>query len=520
MLDLVKYVLEGLAVAFVSHYVTGGKLNIQEIVMLGITAAATFIVLDLFAPSVAVGTRQGAGYGLGGKLVNGGLVEGFDDDQGKAVRNVLANQVQRVADVADDVLDTIGAGNAVRSLYGKTQDLVARASEAAQQPGFEKQHEQVIEQVIDRVAGPVNSVVRNAVGGAGAHSRPFKYFTNEPEPFNGEESGPVHGNFPHNTQDTGCDGTPYKLVDGQYAAKIVLPGYNEHVKGYNYDEFDVSPSPRNTGTACSQPAEWNTCNAGDETLDTQSGGGRSNGNMIRRPVSRVRRGRQYGGAGEEEAVPSDAPAVDVASVDAPPATGAEAPDVVEETLQFDNSHRQADALYSGDLIMITNQGNYLQRGMIDSQIVFDKPLPKVGSNLSKLRFIHANKHDPTRQVRLDYGEPLFLMHNAYFNNTNQNKFVKYGERLQSHQDGRLFRVFKIYDANNVERKGPIEPGTEIYLVRGDQEGDNIHLKVENDKTVSSKATKENGSKFTIKLNRVYELQDKNLCVCPDDLLYP
>ena len=53
MIDLVKYILEGLAVAFVSHYVSGGNLSTQEILVLGMTAAVTFMVLDWFAPSVA-----------------------------------------------------------------------------------------------------------------------------------------------------------------------------------------------------------------------------------------------------------------------------------------------------------------------------------------------------------------------------------------------------------------------------------------------------------------------------------
>ncbi len=62
----VKYLVEGLAVAFVAYYFVGkGKLNIKDIVMLGITAAFVFAILDTFAPTVALGTRFGAGFGIG-----------------------------------------------------------------------------------------------------------------------------------------------------------------------------------------------------------------------------------------------------------------------------------------------------------------------------------------------------------------------------------------------------------------------------------------------------------------------
>lgn len=62
----VKYLIEGLAVAFVAYYFVGkGKLNVKDIVMLGITAAFVFAILDVFSPTVALGARFGAGFGIG-----------------------------------------------------------------------------------------------------------------------------------------------------------------------------------------------------------------------------------------------------------------------------------------------------------------------------------------------------------------------------------------------------------------------------------------------------------------------
>jgi len=75
MLDvqsLVKYLLEGIAVSVAAFYLTQKKNNLQEVLVLGIVAAASFLILDQFAPGVAGGARQGAGFGVGYQLVGGG----------------------------------------------------------------------------------------------------------------------------------------------------------------------------------------------------------------------------------------------------------------------------------------------------------------------------------------------------------------------------------------------------------------------------------------------------------------
>lgn len=61
----VKYLFEGLAVAFVAYYVAKGRLDTKDIIILGITAAFVFAILDTFSPTVALGTRFGAGFGIG-----------------------------------------------------------------------------------------------------------------------------------------------------------------------------------------------------------------------------------------------------------------------------------------------------------------------------------------------------------------------------------------------------------------------------------------------------------------------
>lgn len=50
--QIVKYLLEGLTVALASHLIAGDKLNVKEIIILGLTAAVVFMVLEYYAPSV------------------------------------------------------------------------------------------------------------------------------------------------------------------------------------------------------------------------------------------------------------------------------------------------------------------------------------------------------------------------------------------------------------------------------------------------------------------------------------
>ena len=66
---LVKYLLEGLAVALVAYYIPQKKMKLEEIAMISLTAAATFAILDLWAPSVGSWSRKGAGFGVGAGLV-------------------------------------------------------------------------------------------------------------------------------------------------------------------------------------------------------------------------------------------------------------------------------------------------------------------------------------------------------------------------------------------------------------------------------------------------------------------
>lgn len=64
-----KFLIEGLAVSAACWALPSKKLQLNEVVLIALTAAAVFAVLDLFAPEVGRGVRQGAGLGIGAGLV-------------------------------------------------------------------------------------------------------------------------------------------------------------------------------------------------------------------------------------------------------------------------------------------------------------------------------------------------------------------------------------------------------------------------------------------------------------------
>lgn len=66
---LVKYLLEGLAVAVAAFVLPGKTLKFGEVAMIALVATATFAILDIYAPSVGSSARQGAGFGIGAGLV-------------------------------------------------------------------------------------------------------------------------------------------------------------------------------------------------------------------------------------------------------------------------------------------------------------------------------------------------------------------------------------------------------------------------------------------------------------------
>jgi ABC-type Co2+ transport system permease subunit len=66
---VIKYLLEGLAVAVAMIIIPRRVPQLEEIVSVSVVAALVFAILDLLSPSVGLTARQGAGFGLGANLV-------------------------------------------------------------------------------------------------------------------------------------------------------------------------------------------------------------------------------------------------------------------------------------------------------------------------------------------------------------------------------------------------------------------------------------------------------------------
>ena len=64
-----KYFVEGAMVALAAFFIPRKKMDWEEILMIALTAAATFALLDMYAPSIGVTARQGAGFGIGANMV-------------------------------------------------------------------------------------------------------------------------------------------------------------------------------------------------------------------------------------------------------------------------------------------------------------------------------------------------------------------------------------------------------------------------------------------------------------------
>ena len=66
---IIKYVIEGLMVAIAAVVIPQRSLKMDEIMLIALTAAATFSILDTYVPSLAISARSGAGFGIGANLV-------------------------------------------------------------------------------------------------------------------------------------------------------------------------------------------------------------------------------------------------------------------------------------------------------------------------------------------------------------------------------------------------------------------------------------------------------------------
>lgn len=71
LVRIIKYIFEGIVVAVAAFLIPGRKIAAREILTIGVIAAATFSLLDLFAPSIGSSVRTGTGFAIGSTLGGG-----------------------------------------------------------------------------------------------------------------------------------------------------------------------------------------------------------------------------------------------------------------------------------------------------------------------------------------------------------------------------------------------------------------------------------------------------------------
>jgi hypothetical protein len=172
--SILKYVTEGLSVALAS-YIVGKKNNSPiEVLLIGLMAGLTFMILDMFTDGVGASARQGAGFGIGLTQV------GFGGGGGE---------------------NMIGGG-----------DLVDQKSE--QPYHFSSVDLSTCPQkVVGVSSGSGSGVSSQSTGKVSLKSRPD-----------------VHD--PQNTNNI-QDKQGYKIIPGHYSKYVLQPGYSEGVRPEN-----------------------------------------------------------------------------------------------------------------------------------------------------------------------------------------------------------------------------------------------------------------------------------------------
>ena len=65
----IKYLVEGLMIAIAAFAIPKKSLDVEEIAILALVAAATFSILDTYLPTVGAAAKTSAGWGVGFNLV-------------------------------------------------------------------------------------------------------------------------------------------------------------------------------------------------------------------------------------------------------------------------------------------------------------------------------------------------------------------------------------------------------------------------------------------------------------------
>ena len=93
---LLRYILQGLAVAIVARLYPKVNLNINEIIYIAAISSTTFCVLDLFAPNVYQNVLNGIGFNIGKNIVEG--LEEENREETTDEKNLVKDEKQAIED--------------------------------------------------------------------------------------------------------------------------------------------------------------------------------------------------------------------------------------------------------------------------------------------------------------------------------------------------------------------------------------------------------------------------------------
>jgi hypothetical protein len=114
---LITRIIEAIAVTVAIYLITRRTLQTAELVKLVAMIGLTFLILDLFAPQIALGARHGSGFGMGLQQVagsnvapmnrryfEGGVVEGLTNPETYAEYETVADSPMKEAQVPSIIL--------------------------------------------------------------------------------------------------------------------------------------------------------------------------------------------------------------------------------------------------------------------------------------------------------------------------------------------------------------------------------------------------------------------------------
>ena len=69
---LMKYLIHGLVIVGLAFGLGKGRRDLNNLLMMAVGSAVSFLLLDMFSPTVGVSARKGAGLAMGMEMVGGG----------------------------------------------------------------------------------------------------------------------------------------------------------------------------------------------------------------------------------------------------------------------------------------------------------------------------------------------------------------------------------------------------------------------------------------------------------------